>query len=372
MKARLLGSLAVSLLGLGSLACGGEASSDDGASAGADDGAGGGGAGGGGGGEPSDPTAPPGLDCESFEVNLANWTVAPGENTDYCMRLPIPERWNGEDMALTGWSWNLSSTHHFFMEHSPQPFPGTGTEPIGCGTGEDPRKEFSFINSANNEGSVLAFGAGQGTGTLHMANNVGKYLPKGGHFRTSHHVINSSDQPIDTWARFNVCVQPLTQTEYVANTMVCTSTAIDVPAGTVGSTVGTCTAPYDMEIVLLASHAHNHLTRFTVQKYDGTATEDALVYESTDWDSPNIIQLADKPILLKAGQGLTYTCEYEGEARFSAGAEEPWAEHCGLFTAYTFARGQGKEYEVPGRLTGLQTAPGAISVAFPSLAQSPI
>jgi len=360
MKAHTLGPLAVSCLGLAMLACGG-ASSDEG---GTEDGQTVE--------EPADPRTPPALDCESFEVNLENWSLAPGENTDYCMRLPIPERWNGGDIALTGWSWNLSTTHHFFMEHSPLPFPGTGTEPIGCGTGEDPRKEFSFINAANTEGSVLAFGAGEGTGTLQMENGVGKFLPKGGHFRTSHHVINTSDQPIDTWARFNVCVQPLAEIKHVSNTMVCTSTAINVPAGTVGSTVGTCTAPYDMEIVLLASHAHNHLRRFTVQKYDGMATEDEVIYESTDWDSPQIVQMTGNPIPLKAGQGLTYTCEYEGEARFSAGAEEPWAEHCGLFTAYTFARGQGKEGQVPGRLTGLQTTPSQVSVAFPSIPQSPI
>jgi hypothetical protein len=319
---------------------------------------------------PADPTAPPDIECKSFEVNLAEWTVNPGENTDYCMRLPIPEEWNDRDLALSGWSWNLSSTHHFFMEHSPQPFPGTGNEPVGCGTGVDPRKEFSFINSANNEGATLAFGAGQGTGAVAMSNGVGKYLPRGGHFRTSHHVINTSDQPIQTWARFNVCVQDAAATKYVANTMVCTTTAIDVPANTRGSTTATCTAPYDMNVVLLASHAHDHLKRFTVQKYDGARTLDDVLYESTDWDSPQIVDIASNPVRLSKGQGLTFTCEYEGEARFSAGAEEPWAEHCAVFTAYTYP--EGREYEVPGRLTGLGTTPNAVTEAFPSIPQSPI
>jgi hypothetical protein len=340
-----LGILAVPLV----LACGG---SDDGSSP-----------------TQQDLTAPPDIDCKSFELELPPWTVQPGENTDYCMRLPMPDEWLGRDLALTGWSWNLSLTHHFFMEYSPMAFPGTTTDPIGCGIGDDPRREFSFINSANAEGSRLAFGAGQGAGSWRASPGVGKYLPASGHFRTSHHVINTSTEPVTTYARFNVCLADAATIPYLANTLVCTSTAIDVPAGQIGTTTATCTAPFDMNIVLLASHAHAHLRRFTVHVYDGTRTLDELAYESTDWDSPQINNL-DTPIRLKAGQGLTYTCEYQGEARFSSGAEEPWAEHCAVFSAYTYP--EGREYEIPPPMVGLALQPNEVSTAIQSPEGSPI
>jgi hypothetical protein len=335
---------------------------------------------GGSGGGPSDPasedpTAPPELDCRGFELELPPWEVAPGENTDYCMRLPMPDEWLGRDLSLTGWSYNAGITHHLFVEYSPNPFedfaPAGSREPVGCGTGTDPRREFDFITSANGENSRIAFGGGNGTGSVMLEPGVGKFLPASGHFRTSHHVINTATQPVETYARFNLCVQDAEDTAYLANSLVCTTLAIDVPAGTVGEATGTCTAPFDMNVVLEAHHAHNHMVGFELRKYDGASAQtlDDVIYEGATWDDP---ELASIKIPLRAGDGLTFTCIYEGEARFSTGASEEWAEHCAIFSAYTYMDGQGMEYQVPPPMLGISTTAGEVVGMVESIPGSPI
>jgi hypothetical protein len=316
-------------------------------------------------------------------LDQGEFTTLPGEDINYCVRIPIPEKWRTRDLALGGWSWDLSYTHHHFMEYSPHPFPAAGSEPVPCNEytwnpatssyqhvpGATAGGKFSLVGSANNENSKIVFGGGEGKGYVMLDGRHGRYLAKNGHFRTSHHLINTTLEPITTRARFKVCVQDAAATPFLVNSLVCTTTAIDVPANASGFARATCTVPHDADIVLLASHAHEHLTRFTVQRYDGTQTLPEVLYESVDWDSPRIVNL-DEPLHLKKGEGLTYTCEYRGPAVFADDTTRPEAEHCAVFTGYSFP--DPRPGAVPPQLTGLATLPEQVSEAFPSLDVSPI
>lgn len=321
--------------------------------------------------------------CKGFVVDEGEFTVNPGEDLNFCVRIPMPEAWQGPDLALTGWAWSLARTHHFFMEYSPHPFPGPSTDPVPCADyvydpatdsyayspGHPPTGTFSFIGSANNENSKIVFGAGTGNGYVQFDGQHGRYMPASGHFRTSHHLINTGDTPITTHAKFKVCVDETTTIPFLGTSLVCTTTAINVPVGTQGAVTATCTAPFDMDVFLLASHAHAHLTEFTMQFYDGAQTQPDIIYDSKAWDSPEIVNL-DTPLHLAKGQGITYTCHYNGPAVFKDTTDDPAAEHCGLFTAYSYP--DPRPGQVPPQLTGLETLPDQVTEAFPSLSVSPI
>jgi hypothetical protein len=122
---------------------------------------------------------------------------------------------------------------------------------------------------------------------------------------------------------------------------------------------------------VLASHGHQHLTRFTVQVYDGRKTLDPIVYESTDWDSPQILAL-DEPIHLKRGMGLTYTCHYDGTGpvMFGDDGTAPNAEHCALYSGYSYP--ENRPNEIPPMLFSLAIAPDQVAAVGPSLPGSPI
>lgn len=286
--------------------------------------------------------------CDGFYIDEGHFTLPPGGDVNYCVRVAIPPEWRDSDLILRGWNWDLGDTHHYFMEHSPNPF--TSETPMPCNP-DGTQGKFSLLGSANAEGSTIAFGAGSGQGFAMMREGYGKWLPKGGHWRTSHHVINFTEQPIDVTARFKVCMEKAEGFPHPLNTLVCTTTAINTP-GTHGYARATCMATEDIEIHLLASHGHQHMSRFTVQFYDGQETRPEIVMESNDWDSAGITTL-EQPLKLAPGQGLTYTCHYEGTgpARFVDNADTPEGEHCAVFTAYSYP--EHVLYEVPPRVYAL-------------------
>jgi hypothetical protein len=182
-------------------------------------------------------------------------------------------------------------------------------------------------------------------------------------------VINTGTEPMTISARFKICVSDVDKVPFPGNSFTCTTTAINVPDAAPGKAVATCTAPEDMDIWEMASHAHNHLTKFTMQFYDGQKTHDEFIYESDDWDSPKIVNL-EEPLHLKKGQGITYTCNYMGPVMFADDAAGPTAEHCGAFLAYEYP--PGREFEVPIPLTAISFQPGQVAQASMSLPQSPL
>lgn len=65
----------------------------------------------------------------------------------------------------------------------------------------------------------------------------------------------------------------------------------------------------DRNIFQLWSHAHEHMTQFSVYIEGGERNEE-LIYVSYDWEHPPILQL-DPPILLKAGESLRLEATYD-------------------------------------------------------------
>lgn len=64
-------------------------------------------------------------ECEGFTLDEGTLTVPAGGDVQYCVQLPIPESFQGRDLALTGWDWDLPvGTHHYFMAYSPEPYQG--------------------------------------------------------------------------------------------------------------------------------------------------------------------------------------------------------------------------------------------------------
>lgn len=286
---------------------------------------------------------------EGFRLDQGTFTAGGGEEILYCMRLPIPEAFAGRDLVLMGWDSDVPPlTHHYFMAYNPEPLdsdvpvPCDGVDPIlyvqGMGgIGEDQEEK---------GGGKLLFGAGEGISTQGAQNpDYGKFIPAGGHFVTSHHVLNFTPEPAEMYARFNLRVQDAATIPHPTNQLNCLSMDIEVPPQSQVEVTATCVAPFDLDLITLASHGHQHLTRFESRLYDGEETLPEVIYESTDWDSPHIIHLAE-PIHLKAGEGITFTCHYDNwkdvPVVYGAGVDN---EMCASMNAYAYPDGQA--YEVP-------------------------
>jgi len=269
-----------------------------------------------------------------FQLDEGDFTVGPGEEGLYCMRLPIPTTYGDAPLFVTEIESRLPiGTHHFFMAYNPEPIDeATPCSPLGgfVRTGE--------ADAHDGGGGKMLFLSGEGEYGYALPDGYAFYLPTGeGHLVTSHHVLNASDETRDMFGVFNVHTATEAEITQPLNTLNCLLQDIWVAPHSSGTVSGTCTAPFDLDVVVLSSHAHQHLQKFEIRHGDD------LVYESNDWDSPEIKTLA-QPLSLAQGEGLTFSCTFKNDGNewivFGTG---DYGEMCAIMSSYAYPTSRPRE-----------------------------
>jgi hypothetical protein len=307
------------------------------------------------------PTALPPIDPkDGFSVDEGEFTIQPGEEYTYCVRIPIPERFAGKDLAMLGYDSDVpKQTHHFFMAYKVDSNikldPNAG--PVPC-DGKNALVPIANGSAETLGGGKLVIGAGVGLRVEQgLQPDRGMYLAKGGHLITNHHVLNLSTKPAKMYARFNVYVRPATEVAHLENEFNCLSLNVTLQPHQRRDVTATCTVPFDLDLTLVASHAHQHLESFEAHVFDGQKTLPEVIYESDVWDNPKL-QRMKTPLALKKGQGITFTCHYfnasDKQVVFGVG---PDSEMCASMDAYSLPAGH--DHEIPPPLGTLITANSA-------------
>lgn len=257
-----------------------------------------------------------GATVQELDLDEGTFTVQPGQEVVYCVRIPMPAQFQGRDLALTGWDSTVSAPmHHYFMFYDTTPTGGTA--PVPC---EGTSPIVPVANAGLNLFSmgVILFVAGTGTDSYRANPGYGAVLQSNGTFVTNHHVINTTADPVTVTANFKLTVEDAASISHPTRALSCQTIDITLPADSATDVTATCLAPYDLDIVTMSSHAHQDLMTFETRMYDGTQTQPTVLYTSDQWESPTVTQLTT-PLHLKAGQGLTFTCHYMNETGASIG-----------------------------------------------------
>lgn len=313
-------------------------------------------------------TLPPIDPSQGFQVDEGQFQVQPGEDITYCIRIPVPSELVGKDLGLIGWDWDLPQyTHHFFMAYSDAPADFGGKDYIPC-DGVDPIVDNATLPSLGSLGTggalpdagatstvpnevlpgaapagnglskvgegKLIFGAGVGTGRYLGNERYGRILQAGGHLVTNHHVLNTSAEVVSMHGKFNMYVREASKIPHPTNELNCLTLDVGIQPKSQRIVTATCTAPFDLDIVLLASHGHNHLKLFETRLFDGEKTLPDPIYTSDEWNSP-ILAWQKEPLHLKKGQGLTFSCHYQndGDTTITFGTNVT-NEMCATMNAY--------------------------------------
>ena len=267
----------------------------------------------------------------SFELIEDDFVALPGVDNLHCVRMQPPPEVGDEPLYVTSFESEAPPyTHHLFMGYEPFPVAPVG-ECDGPG-GHD-----------GNDGKFL-FSGGVGRYSTELPDGYGLYLedPRG-HFVAEHHALNTGTEPATMWGRFRIGAAPAEAVTYPLNVLACVIQSIRVPPRSEMPVSGTCIVPFDVDLVMLSSHAHQFLTRFETRIFDGERTTDEVIYTNDDWDSPRI-DVLDEPVELRAGQGITFTCHFSNptdhELTWGAG---DFGEMCSTLNAYAFPAGRERE-----------------------------
>jgi hypothetical protein len=313
---------------------------------------------------------PPPAAGEGFQLDEGSFVIEPGVEGTYCMRLPVPEPYRsgtGPLYVRGQRSYFPPGTHHFFMQLRPEPL--DTAEPCAPETG--PLLPLGGVGSAElaaileiRAGAVALFGGKEGHSELFLPQGYARVLePRTGHFTTDHHVLNLTASNLAMGGAFNLYVADETEVHHPVSWLTCTQYDVAIEPRSTRSVSATCTVPFDMDLVMLASHAHQHLTKFEMRLFDGSRTLDDVIYESTDWDSPKSV-VPEPFISLGRGQGITYTCHYENSSdapvKYDSYGEN--SEMCAALVNYAYP--PDRPGERPPSLAALSFASGSTSAAF--------
>ena len=113
-----------------------------------------------------------------------------------------------------------------------------------------------------------------------------------------------------------------------------------------------------VEVLVLAGHQHALGTRFDIARYDQSTGEvgDGF-FSNDDWHTPKITQY-EEPILVSAGQGFEWTCEWtnttEDEVNYG---NESTDEMCNMAVVF---RSVENEYALTASCDVVETSDGVI------------
>jgi len=125
------------------------------------------------------------------------------------------------------------------------------------------------------------------------------------------HTLNPTAEPLWAEAWLNVNAIDPADVEHLANGLYGSNADLRMEPGDEIIATQRCYVDVDMEIIVLGSHYHQLGKRFEIWKLGEDDEPSALVYESEDYTSPELLFLTEDPIHLDAGSGFEWRCFYE-------------------------------------------------------------
>lgn len=154
-----------------------------------------------------------------------------------------------------------------------------------------------FLNGGTDVNSTYTFPAG-----------VALKIPAGTPLDLNAHYFNKQTTPLIGENYINLYTVPQSSVVKEAQSINFPNYNFSIPANTRKTITTDFTFPKDVTVITLTSHYHKLGEKFQIKIFGGPRNGE-VVYESTDWEHPVVLNLTT-PIQLQAGQGLTSVVTY--------------------------------------------------------------
>lgn len=167
----------------------------------------------------------------------------------------------------------------------------------------------NFINMLPMGFHVFFAGTQTPTSDYRLPDGVALRLPAGTALDLNSHYVNRTTSPITGEAYVNLHTVPSSAVRRVARTLNMGNTDISLAPRTRVTLSKTFTvSDSSMTVFMLTSHMHERGEKFVIRIVGGPRN-DEVVYTTTDWAHPDIINYA-QPIILRRGEGLRSEVTY--------------------------------------------------------------
>ncbi|MEZ0538769.1 monooxygenase [Fibrella arboris] len=133
-------------------------------------------------------------------------------------------------------------------------------------------------------------------------------IPANSSFDLNVHYVNKSTSVIRGESYINMYTTPQASVTKVVKTLNMANTSLSIPAGARKTFTKSFTVGKPSLILSLTSHMHKLGEKFVI-RIKGGARDGEIVYTTTDWEHPDVINFAT-PIQLAKGEGLTSEITY--------------------------------------------------------------
>ena len=283
---------------------------------------------------------PPCLDVPQygFQVRSVGTMIQPQDDVEYCEVVQLPGD-PSDTYYVTGFDSVMTIGSHHLIVMAIEP--GSATEQ-NAEVGD--RVECLTADTAGWGGDLYEV-TGQQL-PYHgdtFPDGVGRVYHGGQKVIFDYHYLNLQDDPIQARAAVNFYTAQESCVEKIAESAGFYNFTIYIPDGETGSFSKTCDFSQDVMVHKLSRHTHQWGTDFPVY-FDGGANDGDLIYTSPNYEDPDYT--FDEPVLVKAGEGFRWTCNYDNDSgkdlMFGTNATD---EMCILFATIYAADGR----EVVGR-----------------------
>lgn len=271
-----------------------------------------------------------------FQIRSVGAEIEPGEDLEFCEVGRLPGDSDTTYIVQSFEFGNETNSHHLIVSAAVAGSPAEAKlEALGVG---NKVPCFSAENAFGSESFTSVGGSQQPYVEVVMPERVGREFHGGQLVVFDYHYLNTRDESIQARSAVNFHLTDADSIDHIAKGFSFSNYTIVTPPGEQGSFTGECHFLDDVMLGDITRHTHRWGTDFAVW-FSGGARDGEPIWTSRDWQHETFYRF-DSPILMKAGEGLRFRCDYwndtERSLRYGLSATD---EMCILFGTIWEAEG---------------------------------
>jgi Copper type II ascorbate-dependent monooxygenase, C-terminal domain len=243
---------------------------------------------------------------EGLQMKLGPFDVAPNFERELFMRKAVG---NPTDLYVNRAVIKMRPGSHHFILHSFRDLKAVYMPPFDqIRDLRNPDKTMNLVTVLSMSNHVFWVGTQTSSYDYTFPDGMALLLPANSSFDLNSHYVNKSGVVSQGEIYANLYTVPKEKVKKVVQVLDLGNTALDIPAGKRVTLKKSFTFDKPVNIISLTSHTHQLGEKFVI-KINGGKRNGEVVYETTDWEHPDI-KTFTTPIVLAKGEGLTSEITY--------------------------------------------------------------